>query len=163
MAAGSTYVPIATQTLASAVATVTFSSIPQTYTDLVLICIGFDTGGETNIPTQFNGDTATNYSGTYLIGNGTTSGSSRVSSTTFTPIGRIGGSSSNLGTTVAHFMNYSNTSTYKTIISRGSAGNALEWAGLWRSTSAITSMSFTAGGTSFGIGTTFTLYGISAA
>jgi hypothetical protein len=163
MASGKTYVPIATQTLASAVATVTFSSIPQTYTDLVLICIGFDTGGETNIPTQFNGDTATNYSGTYLQGNGTAAVSGRISSTTSTQVGRIGASSSNLGTTVAHFMNYANTSTYKTIISRGGAGTVFEWVGLWRSTSAITSMSFTAGGTSFGIGTTFTLYGIAAA
>ena len=165
MAAGATYVPIATQTLGSAVATVSFSSIPQTYTDLVLICIGFDTGGDANIPTQFNGDTATNYSGTYLLGNGSAASSGRISTATSTQIGRIGTSSSNLGTTVAHFMNYSNTSTYKTIISRGgnTTGTVIAWAGLWRSTSAITSMSFTAGFTSFGIGSTFTLYGIAAA
>ena len=74
MTSGPTYTPIATQTLGSSAASVTFSSIPGTYTDLMLISFaqGQASGGDNRLVLQFNGDTATNYSSTYLIGNGTT-------------------------------------------------------------------------------------------
>ena len=64
MAAGATYEPIATQTLASAAATITFSSIAATYTDLRLI-FAKPIGGS-SLLLRFNSDTATNYSWTYL-------------------------------------------------------------------------------------------------
>jgi hypothetical protein len=58
MAAGNTYEAIATQTLGSAAASVTFSSIPGTYTDLVLVvAMEHVTTGTENIVMQFNGDT----------------------------------------------------------------------------------------------------------
>jgi len=72
--------------------------------------------------------------------------------------------------TVTHFLNYSNSTTFKTIISRGNYGtrettttDAVEMSvRLWRNTSAVTQISI---GTSppFSIGSTFTLYGIKAA
>jgi hypothetical protein len=82
MPAGNTYEAIATQTLGSAAASVTFSSIPSTYTDLVLVC-NFETSSNAiaGVYIQFNGDTSTNYSSTNLIGNGSTAESSRQNST----------------------------------------------------------------------------------
>jgi hypothetical protein len=66
VAAGNTYVAIAEQTLGTAAASVTFSSIPGTYTDLVLVLSVQDASGNT-FALQFNGDTSTNYS-TVLTG-----------------------------------------------------------------------------------------------
>ena len=81
MAAGSTYTPIYTTTLASAAASYTFSSIPSTYTDLVIAATGLTTAG-TTLAMRFNGDTATNYSDTYLLGNAGAASSSRDSTKT---------------------------------------------------------------------------------
>jgi hypothetical protein len=79
MPAGNTYEAIATQTLGSAAASVTFSSIPGTYTDLVLVVAGTLTTGTENIVMQFNGDTGSNYSVTSLLGDGSTASSFRSS------------------------------------------------------------------------------------
>jgi hypothetical protein len=64
-----------------------------------------------------------------------------------------------------HFMNYSNTTTNKTVLGRSSAASGFVEAavGLWRNTSAITSITATTGGQSYQTGSTFTLYGIKAA
>ena len=68
-------------------------------------------------------------------------------------------------TAIANFQNYANTSMYKTVVMRGNAVG--KWvsasAGLWRSTSAISSFSIVSDSDSFKIGSTFTLYGIAAA
>jgi hypothetical protein len=160
-----TYEPISTQTLASAVATVTFSSIPSTYTDLVLVMAGIAATASTDsCEIQFNGDTATNYSYTLLSGNGTTASSSRGTSTAFIAIGLI--TSSEQVSNIWHIMNYANTTTYKSVVGRGSIAGAQvrTGAGMWRSTAAITSLLLkndTA--QNFAIGSMFTLYGIKAA
>ena len=79
------------------------------------------------------------------------------------------GSTLNTGLqTVTHFMNYSNTTTYKTLLSRsgtlgGSYTGTTLIAGLWRSTSAITSILVGCTTNTFVAGSTFTLYGIKAA
>ena len=65
-----TYTPIARQVIASATGTVTLSSIPGTYTDLVLIISATATTGADDLLLQFNGDTASNYSETILTGTG---------------------------------------------------------------------------------------------
>ena len=64
----STNTPIATQALTSAASSVTFSSIPQGYTDLVVVC---SVKGAVNgsLWMYFNGDTGNNYSGTQLYAN----------------------------------------------------------------------------------------------
>ena len=66
MAAGITYTPIASTTLGSAAASYTFSSIPNTYTDLVLIASMADSnsGADQRMLVQVNGDTGTKYSTT---------------------------------------------------------------------------------------------------
>lgn len=160
-----TYEPISTQTLASAVASVTFSSIPATYTDLVLVMTGIaSTLGTDSCEIQFNGDTATNYSYTLLSGNGTAASSGRGTSTSFIAIGLI--TSTEQVSNIWHIMNYANTTTYKTVLGKGNIAGAQvrTGAGLWRSTAAITSVLLkndTA--QNFAIGSTFTLYGVKAA
>jgi len=169
MAAGSTYTPIATTTLGSAQASVTFSSISGSYTDLIIVTnTGVASGGGGSIYVQVgNGsvDTGSNYSYTYLQGDGSTAESGRSSNLTAARTMRT------TGTTVVangslHLMNYSNTTTYKTMLSRGNVASGLVIAlvNLWRSTSAINVITMTdESGRNFVTGSTFTLYGIAAA
>lgn len=159
-----TYEPIATYTVPSAQASYTFSSIPSTYTDLVLISVPLTTASAV-IQVRLNGDTATNYSNTYMQGDGTTASSSRSSGDTAFPIAYSTATTTPY-TAVTHFMNYSNTTTYKTAISRSSAASVvtLEYVDLWRSTAAINSIQLLcSGGASLNTGAVFTLYGIKAA
>jgi hypothetical protein len=170
MAAGSTYSPIATTTLGSAAASYTFSSIPSTYTDLILIGQFYETAGNNNANIQVgNGsiDTATNYSMTNLRGTGTTAYSARSTSSTLIYWDYTGAGAST-GTGIIHFQNYSNTTTYKTCLLRydnggASFGGSNAAVGLWRSTSAINTIKINADATTFPAGSTFTLYGIAAA
>ena len=157
-----TYTPIATQTLTTSAASVTFSSISGAYTDLVLVANAGQVAGNNGFRFQVNSDTATNYSYTYMVGNGTSAFSGRGTSST-------SGETETLMTTtltatfILQFMNYSNTTTYKTILARGGDASQKTDAtvNLWRSTSAISSITlFPGGGNSFITGSTFTLYGI---
>lgn len=160
-----TYEPIATQTLGSAAATVIFSSIPGTYTDLVLIAQFIVTAGNANIGLYFNGSQATNYSFTGLGGSGGAAVSARSTNATNIQTEYYGYGDQTQATRIINIMNYANTTTYKTVIGRGNNTNNGTSAivGLWRSTSAITSATIQAGPTTFTSGSTFTLYGIKAA
>jgi len=158
-----TYEPIATNTLGSAAASVTFSSIPATYTDLVLVQVSKITTGAGTGTLQINGDTASNYSNTFLTGNGSTATSTRNSSTV---IFTGDASNSDLQTSIYNFQNYSNTTTFKTVILRSNVtGSSLSAVvGLYRSTAAITSILISQNAsTTFIAGSTFTLYGIKSA
>jgi hypothetical protein len=167
MAAGSTYTPIATQTLSSAATTVTFSSISGSYTDLILITDNIQSGGtQGNLFIQFNSDTGSNYSRTWLSGDGSSAYSGRESSQT--KMGLTAYSYPQTSTRWAglvHIQNYSNATTYKTVLIRGnnSAVGVDAIVGLWRSTSAITSLVLSRSNDQFATGSTFTLYGIAAA
>jgi hypothetical protein len=156
-----TYTPIASATLGAATASVTFSSIPSTYTDLVLIVSANVTSAGQNLLLTFNSDTATNYSRTFLYGNGSLAVSARSTSQANIPLSEFGGSSSG-SHNIINIMNYANTTTYKSVIQRGGyASNiAAVTAGLWRSTAAITSLTCTAGSSTWISGSTFDLYGI---
>lgn len=159
-----TYIPLATQTLGSAAASVTFSSIPGTYTDLVLIVAGNKSGtGSSDITWQANGNTGSNYSQTAIYGAGSIAESDRGSNATSARAGRIGASQS---VSILNFFNYANTTTNKTCIARGNVADSLviSQVGLFRSTSAITSLSFAlATADNFAAGSTFSLYGIASA
>jgi hypothetical protein len=156
----STYEPIATQTLGSTASSVTFSSIPSTYTDLILVN-NFTNTGIAYMILQFNSDTGSNYSCTSLSGNGTTPSSNTYSNEAYLNLT----SSSGNQMTIVQIQNYSNTTTFKTYLSR--YGNAsvetTAFVGMWRNTAAINSVTVKLNLNSFAIGTTFTLYGIKAA
>jgi hypothetical protein len=163
-----TYEPITTQVLGSTAGTVTLTSIPQTYTDLILVVNAGDTPTATVMRAQFNNDTANNYSETKLKGNGSTVSSSRITTNSELNVGETAymstASSSNALYTL-HFMNYSNTTTQKTVFYRAGNPNFGDelCVGLYRSTAAITSIKLFPPGNSFTSGSTFTLYGIKAA
>jgi hypothetical protein len=165
----STLTPIATQTLTSAAATVTFSNIPQTYTDLVIVSSlqGSRAIYGADLNTRYNGDSGTNYSVTRLQGDGSTASSARFTNeTAINNAGSIGGDGSGIYTpNTIHIFNYSNTSVYKTSLCRNSHPTVVVQAfvGLWRSTAAITSIAFTGNGYNFNSGSTFTIYGVKAA
>ena len=164
-----TYEPIATQTLGSAAATVTFSSIPQTYTDLVLVCSTQGTTVTAAVTIRYNSDTGSNYSVTRLYGDGSTATSNRYSNQTSAHIGDWMPNATYFFPIVTQIQNYSNTTTYKTHLSRFGASSDVQGAivGLWRSTAAINTITImenqASAGTNFKIGSTFTLYGIKAA
>jgi hypothetical protein len=176
MAKTATYSLIASNTLGSATATVTFSSIPGTFTDLVLVVTAATTHTLSTFPyVQFNGDTATNYSVTELYGTGSAAGSARDTSTSAGWIGFDISISNTVGDhiTISNIMDYSNSTTYKTWLSRANrASSALDYqgtdavVGLWRSTAAITSITVKnrRGGVdyNFASGSNFKLYGIQA-
>ena len=168
----STYEPITTQTLASAAASVTFSSISSTYTDLILVANAkVSTAADVQeCYLQFNSDTATNYSLTRLYGTGSSALSGRETNITKIDNIRLPGSNSAstvFGNMIANINNYSNTTTYKNVLLRMNAettnGQLGTVVGLWRSTSAISTILFAPTSGNFVAGSTFTLYGIKAA
>ena len=161
----STYEKIATYTTPSTASDYTFTSISGAYTDLICIISGQNSSSDQGIVAQVgNGsvDTGSNYSTTYVLGNGSSAASGRETSATSMIVGRMANSASN---TIIHFMNYSNTSTYKTVLGRGNDGAyVIQHVGLWRSTSAINTIKlYNLSGVSFAAGVILTLYGIKAA
>lgn len=161
-----TYEPIQSQVLTGTQATITFSSIPQTYTDLVLVahCVSISSATSSSIGVQFNSDTSTNYSRTLLYGDGSTAASTRDTSATSSAILYYEGLAT-LAPNILQIMNYTNTTTNKTFIARANfAGSTVRLGvGLWRNTAAITSVTLVPTTSSFATGSTFTLYGIKAA
>ena len=164
MAAGNTYSQIASTTLGTAASSVTFSSIPATYTDLVLVAMPIKDNA--NSPyLRFNGDTATNYSQTYLEGNGTAASSARGSNQAYGYI-NLNATPEVNGYIIVNLNNYSNTTTNKTYLANvGQAATAIDRVvGLWRSTSAISTILIaSSNGGNYAAGSTFNLYGITAA
>ncbi len=158
-----TYEPIATTTLGSNQASYTFTSISGSYTDLILVITGTTTTNGINYWLRFNSDTGSNYSYTFLLGNGSTASSGRASNQTNL---RVANNSSNTNDTptIVQIMNYSNSTTNKTTLTRFNDVAYGTWAhvGLWRSTSAITSITISSD-TNLATGSIYTLYGILAA
>lgn len=154
----STYEKIATATFSS-VTDFTFTSIPATYTDLVIAFNG-TASGVTNLSMQFNSDSGSNYSYTYLLGDGSSAAGGRNSNETSGYLTAIYTGRTQVNIAV---QNYSNSTTYKTYLARLSDASAQTSAmvGLWRSTSAISSIKIIklSSGTMTG---NATIYGIKA-
>lgn len=166
MAAGATYNCIATTTLSSA-SNVTFSSISGAYTDLVLVSFAKSSTSTVTPRIQFNSDTGSNYSCTYFIGYSGGPLTNRITNDTSIPVANFAGSYTEFSPMVISIQNYSNTTTYKTLLSRAantvSGSDVSAVVGLWRNTNAITSITLQMSSGTFAIGSTFSLYGISAA
>lgn len=165
-----TYDRIASTTLGSAASSVTFSSISGAYTDLVLVISARGTTVATSTSVYFTTNiTGANYSNTWLVGTGVGASSSRYSNLSQGYLGYISAASNasdSRGTVIANFMNYSNTTTFKTVISRGNVAEAETdaYVSLVRGTSALSTITVgEGGGNNFVAGSTFNLYGIKAA
>lgn len=166
-----TYDKIATQTVTTATSTITFNSITSAYTDLIVVTHGTATSNGLSVRLQFNGDTTTNYSRTTLSGYSSAAGSTRF--TNASSIGsnwQVGGGTDGPSPVIFQILNYTNTTTFKTVLLRGNfypyGGNSEVTAevGLWRKTpEAINSITVTSSPGNFAVGSTFTIYGIKAA
>lgn len=169
MAEVATYEPIATTSLASTSATVTFSSIPSTYTDLFIQYQYGATSTANNIGIRFNGDTGSNYSTTAFYSYNTSKGAGSYY-LTHGYVGNIalGGPTTLEGNGYIDINDYANTTTYKTAFSRYgySIGTTFSETNacinMWRSTSSITSITLFSYNAPYLTGSTFSLYGIKA-
>ena len=165
-----TYTLIQAQTLASTAASVTFSAIPATYTDLVLRWSARTTAAGTaeRVDITFNGS-ATGYSSTRLQGNGTAASSGRLSSQPAIPSYWFNAASSTATTfsnSELYIPSYTASqnkpmSEFNVMENNATLAYTMALADLWSNTAAITSMTLTDGsGGSFAIGSSFYLYGI---
>jgi hypothetical protein len=160
-----TYTPISSFAVTSAGPTITVSSIPQTFTDLIVVCVGTTTSGG-SIRVRFNNDSSNIYNTTYLYSDGSalTAGSTGTL-TSGVYMGRIA-SSGTFGGAIFSVMNYTNTSNNKTAIGQNFGSEPLVWlsSGTWNSTAAINRLDFTDESSgNFNIGFTVNLYGVLAA
>lgn len=159
-----TYTPLANITLGANVATVTFSSIAQTYRDLVLVMNG--KSSTTNyLGIRFNSDSsATNYS-IEMFGDGTSASSNALNGTNFLYLqNNTPWNTGALGVITANIFDYSQTDKHKTVLSRSSKSDTSTQAlaGRWANTLAITSITVLANTGQLAAGTTLALYGIAA-
>lgn len=168
MAAGPTYTKIQSETLGSNQTSIVFTSIPQTYTDLKVSLIAGHNTRAGGFVIYFNSDTGTNYNSSYMLGTGTSQeGSCSNNTSGIYNFGDLG-SSTIVNLIEINVNRYTETNRHKStssIFASKERGRILLNFGLWRNTSAITSMtlSFTNGTDTFASGTVATLYGIEAA
>lgn len=161
------YTAIASQTLGSSVTSVTFSSIPGTYRDLILVSnVSGSSGGGIDVNLRFNGDSGGNYHRVNMSGSGSSTGAS-VS----TGVAQLQLSSFVALQTTATWVNvfqvfdYAQTNKHKSALWR--TNEASTWGteamtGRWASTAAITSIVLSTSFGDFTSGSTFSLYGVSA-
>ena len=167
-----TYVALRTETVAASTASVTLDLTGISgYTDLVLVANVKLTSSLAYMMGTYNGDVGTNYSQTSLSGNGASAASSRNNATTVNYLTQYQNiNTASFTTFILQFMNYSNTTTYKTVITRSGNGTNASTndtteavVGTWRSNAAINSLKFTFSASTIVAGSTMTLYGILAA
>ena len=143
--------------------TITFNNIPQTFQDLMLVeFVVFTTNADQcQLSTNISG---TVYSSTNLWGNGSAASSARFTNNgTIGSAPGVGNSNAQPLSLIRHFLNYSNTTTNKTMLQRAAQdlnGSGTTWltVGLMGGTSAKNSISLLSGG--YAAGSTFALYGI---
>lgn len=170
MPAGMTYDTIATTTVSGTTTqSVTFSGISGSYTDLIVVFNGGTNASASNVDVTFNNDTGSNYSITYMNGDGASAISARATNQTAIRTNDGGYPSTDYNAVhIFSIMNYANSTAHKALLSRankasGTGAGVSAVVGLWRSTSAITSVKINVGANCFRDGSTLSLYGITAA
>ena len=129
----------------------------------IISYVKLTSGGGEHIDYQLNGNTSSLYSSSYLYGTTTSALSGRASGETF---GRFGnGNSTEFEVNITYFNNYSNSTTFKSVMSRSNVMGSytLMYNSLFRSSTAITSIKLFPSSANWISGSQFTLYGIKAA
>jgi len=156
-----TYTPLATVTLGSSAASVSFASIPASYRDLILVFRGtLGSGTSSELELRINGDTGSNYSRVVAFGDGSSTGSFADTHTSF----RFAfGNNTHPFTNIVQFMDYSATDKHKTMLNRDSQANRTSAmsAARWANTAAMTSL-LVYSAQNLAAGTTLNLYGVIA-
>jgi hypothetical protein len=166
-----TYTLISANTLSTTATSVTFSSIPATYTDLVfrISARGDFAANGGKIRVEVNGDTATNYSWTEIYATGTTDTSARNTNKTdmdfYSTNYALDGTNlfSNTEIYIPNYLASANKPMNGFGVSERNSTTAnviATTANLWRNTAAITSVKFSPASNSFVSGSSFYLYGI---
>ena len=157
---------IATTTVGTAVATVTFSSIPQTYKHLQIRSIYANTTGfDAYALITLNGFAARTH---YFLGINNANAQGTNPNSIFGPVayGSSGSLSNRFGVNITDILDYTNTGKFKTVRNMGGIeGNSLGsiatmQSGYANTTSAITTIVLTSQGTNFAVDSSFALYGI---
>jgi hypothetical protein len=142
---------------------VTFSSIPATYRDLIIVINPISaTTSATEVLTRINSDTGSNYPYVRMKGNGSVASSS---SGTFTKVPQavaVASNATSRNQSIIQIMDYAQTDKHKSILTRYDWGpeETETYATRWANTNAITTLSFTGDSQNLGTGTTIALYGI---
>ena len=155
-----TYDLIASNVLSSSASSVTFSSIPATYRDLILVDSLTPTGSGIASLITFNSDSGANYSFVYMLGDGSSTGSAQNTGQTF--LASCYSSATVRGVGIMNIMDYSATDKHKTVITKRKSPDTfvIAYAQRWANTAAINSITITANTGSFASGSTFYLFGI---
>jgi hypothetical protein len=159
-----TYVRMATVTLSGASSSLTFSSIPATYRDLIVVFLG---AGSTDLEgrIRLNSDTGSNYNYVRISGSGSAATSTSATSQTSGFVSAIAKATTTGALQLnINIMDYSATDKHTTIISRADqAANGTEaFANRWANTAAVTSVQILTSTGNFASGSTFSLYGVIA-
>lgn len=163
---------ISSQTLASPAASVTFSNIPATYTNLKLVITARATGSSAtnaNVFIQLNGDTGNDYDWQEIVGSGGSTTSFSAAAAANGNLGNIAfgtGAAGASGSIDATIVNYLGTTFWKNVISNSiyentsGTSNTIPTSSIWHGTAAITSITILDNGSTFVTGSNFTLYGL---
>jgi hypothetical protein len=158
-----TYFPLSNITLGSSASSVTFSSIPATYRDLILVIDNATTSVNQEFNFRFNSDTGSNYS--YVYAASVASGPESAAGSSQTQ-GRLGNINTTGANHIFQIMDYSATDKHKTALARSNnVGASQTWmlVNRWGSTSAVNTIRiFTGAGNTMPAGVSFALYGIAS-
>lgn len=170
MTAGNTYTFIGATTVATAASTITFSSIPGTYTDFILTGFARQNAQLDSPYVQMNGDSGANYNENWIVGLNTTVTESLYNGTNGLGMG-YGGQGyapwQEFGANQIHVMGYSDAAKYKSTTSYGgsaNSGSGVEYhSTMWKSIAAITSITCKMNTGPWVVGSVIALHGILAA
>jgi hypothetical protein len=162
-----TYTALATVTLGASASSVTFSSIPATYRDLIVVCNWQHLLNNSLLALRLNGDTGNNYNGVWMGGTGSLAQSSSESNQNRA---RVAGFNQGPANTFSNLlsiqiMDYSATDKQKTVLSRFGAATleVQATASRWANTAAVTSVTVVdTFSTGVAAGSRFDLYGVIA-
>jgi len=163
----SSYYSIATQTVGSGGASsITFASIPSTYTHLQIRCSTLSSSSFSNTLVTFNGDTGANYTYHQLVGNGSSASAYGAASQNNAVLGQQG-TTTYPAAEIMDILDYANTNKYKTVRDLSGTDSNNTGQGLiilrssvWMNTNAITSITLTNGGGNYAQYSSFALYGV---
>jgi hypothetical protein len=160
---------IETKTLGADAASIEFTSIPQTFTDLFALCSvrSSHSASDVDLFLRINGDSGNNYGKRRLIGNGSTVSSDSLTSTDAIRLGNINAATSTASTfssvafTLPNYAGATTKSLSSDSVSENNATAALQMiiASSWSDTAAVTSINFLTF-SDFVAGSTISLYGI---
>ena len=152
-------------TVTGAAGSITFSSIPATYTHLQIRLV-LPGSSDSDVWMRFNSDTGSNYASHRIYGDGSSAAVGASSTSTKIDFGaRSSASNTYPAPTIIDILDYKNTNKYKTSRSlfgwdANGSGYIMFSSGLWQSSSAITTILLLPQVGSFQAGTHAALYGI---